>query len=138
MAFGDIDNDGAMDILINNNDGPPLLLHNHGTPGSHFVVFRLEGTRSNRDAIGARVQLSAGGLHQRRDVKSGGSYLSSSDPRLHFGLGKAATVDRVEVRWPSGLRQTFGPLPTDRFYLLREGTAAPKPQTFTPPRSGRQ
>ena len=138
VAFGDIDNDGAMDILINNNDGPPLLLHNRGTPGSHFIVFRLEGTRSNRDAIGARVLLSAGGLHQRRDVKSGGSYLSSSDPRLHFGLGKAASVERVEVRWPSGLRQTFGPLPADRFYLLREGAADPVPQTFAPPRSGRR
>jgi hypothetical protein len=135
-AFGDCDNDGNLDILVSTNDGPPLLLHNSGAPGTHFVNFKLVGTKSNRDAVGARVRLTAGGLTQMRDVKNGGSYLSSSDPRLHFGLGRAAAIDRLEVRWPSGLRQTFGPLPADGIYLLREGAPTPELQTFQPPRPG--
>ena len=108
VAFGDLFNDGNVDVLVNNNDGPPTLLRNQGTgskPANHWISLQLIGTRSNRDAIGARVFLTAGGMRQRRDVKSGGSDLSSSDPRLHFGLGGAAPVDSVEVRWPSGLKQ---------------------------------
>ena len=134
-AFGDYDNDGREDVLINNNDGPPVLLHNE-TTGGHWFSLRLVGVRSNRDAIGARVWISAGGLRQMRDVKSGGSYLSSSDPRLHFGLGKAAAIDQMEVRWPSGLHQKFGRLAGDAFYVLREGAAVPAAQTFRPPRPG--
>jgi len=133
-AFGDYDNDGDVDILVSNNDGPPVLLRNGGTPGTHSVSFRLVGEKSNRDAVGARVRITAGSLRQMRDVKSGGSYLSSSDLRLHFGLGDATTIERVEVRWPSGLRQTFGPLPADRFYVLREGRSEVEPQRFRPPR----
>ena len=125
LAFGDVNNNGAVDLLVNNNDGPPTLLNNPGTPGRHWINFRLMGTRSNRDAIGARVWITANGLRQMRDVHSGGSYLSSSDLRLHFGLGEAATVSRIETRWPSGLRQTYGPLAADHFYLLREGAPAP-------------
>lgn len=145
-AFGDFDNDGDIDILVNNNDGyieaPPVLLRNGGTPGRHFVSFRLIGVESNRDAIGARVWVTAGRLRQMREVKGGGSYLSSSDLRLHFGLGdgpvewagghKSMTLERVQVRWPSGRRQTFGPLPANAFYVLREGAPAPQRQTFMP------
>src|SRR5581483_11577292 len=133
-AFGDLDNDGNMDILVNNNDGPPVLLHNSGYPGRHFVSFLLIGTRSNRDAIGAQMTLTAGGLKQLREVRNGGSYLSCNDPRLHFGLGAATTVEKITVLWPSGLRQQFGPLPADGFYVLREGASQPEPQTFRPPR----
>src|SRR5262249_22584841 len=105
-AFGDIDNDGNLDILVNNNDGPPLLIWNPGGSGNHFRNLQLIGdpsrkdrkTRSSRDAIGAQVWVTAGGLRQRRDVKNAGSYLSSSEPRLHFGLGKATLVEKVEVR----------------------------------------
>jgi enediyne biosynthesis protein E4 len=127
-AFGDLFNDGNMDVLVNNNDGPPTLLRNQGgsaKPAPHWISLQLIGTRSNRDAIGARVFLTAGGMRQRRDQKSGGSYLSSSDPRLHFGLGSAATVDSIEVRWPSGLKQEVRNLSCDTFYTLREGDNAP-------------
>ena len=126
VAFGDFDNDGNTDILINTNDGPPVLIRNPGAWGCHWATFSLVGTRSNRDAIGAHVRVRAGALRLRRDMNNGGSNLSSSDPRLHFGLGHAARIDSVDVEWPSGLRQHFGPLPADTFYLLREG--APQPE----------
>jgi hypothetical protein len=133
VAFGDLFNDGNMDILVNNNDGPPVLLRNGGVPGNHFLSLLLVGTRSNRDAVGARVDVTAPGLKLRSDVRSGGSYLSSSDIRLHFGLGPASQADRVTVRWPSGSKQQFGPLPADRFYVLREGASTPTVQIFRPP-----
>jgi hypothetical protein len=136
-AFGDVDNDGDVDLLVNNNDGyaegPPLLLRND-RPQGHFISLSLVGVASNRDAIGARVWLTAGGARQVRDVKSGGSYLSSSDRRLHFGLGNATTVERIEVRWPSGRRQTLGPLPADTFYILREGSSPTRRQFPAPAR----
>jgi hypothetical protein len=137
-AFGDIDNDGDLDILVNNNDGPPLLLRNSGAPGTHFVNLRLIGTtvnrqtKSPRDPIGATVWITTKQGRQMREVRSGGSYLSSNDLRLHFGLGEAASIDRLEVRWPSGQKQTFGPLAADRFYLLREGAKTLETQTFGP------
>ncbi len=80
------------------------------------------------------MTLTAGGLKQLREVRNGGSYLSCNDPRLHFGLGAATTVEKITVLWPSGLRQQFGPLPADGFYVLREGASQPEPQTFRPPR----
>jgi hypothetical protein len=114
-----------------------VLLRNNGAAGDgRFASLRLVGTRSNRDAIGARVWVTAGGRRQLRDVKSGGSYLSSSDPRLHVGLGDASEVERVEVRWPSGRRQSWERLPADGFYVLREGAPAAERQTFRPARAG--
>jgi hypothetical protein len=131
-AFGDLFNDGNMDIVVNNNDGPPVLLRNSGVKGNHFLSLLLIGARSNRDAIGARVDVKAGALKMRGDVRSGGSYLSSSDVRLHFGLGPATQADQITVRWPSGLKQQFGPLAADRFYALREGDATAHPQSMRP------
>ncbi len=131
-AFGDYDCNGTVDILVNNNDGPPLLLQNQGSPGRNFVSFKLIGGRSGRDAIGARIRITVGGLKQFREVRSGGSYLSSSDPRLHFGLGAASVVDHVEVIWPSGVRQRLDSLPADRFYQIREGDPHVSEQTFRP------
>src|SRR5689334_5213214 len=101
-AFGDLDNDGRVDILINNQNDPPTLLHNESENTGHWISIRTVGTKSNFDGIGARVILVTGGHRQIQEVTSGGSYLSQSDLRLHFGLGTASKVDRIEVRWPSG------------------------------------
>ena len=121
VAFVDYDNDGFVDVVVGNNGDPPLLLHNSGHNGNHFVNFRLVGTKSNRDAMGARIRVLAGGLSQIREIAGGGSYLSQSDLRANFGLGKAVRVDLVEISWPSGQKQTFRDVAADKFYLIQEG-----------------
>src|SRR6266404_362243 len=107
VAFADFDNDGFVDVVVANNGDPPLLLHNSGGNGNHFLNFKLVGTKSNRDAMGARIRIVAGGLSQIREIAGGGSYLSQSDLRANFGLGKATRVESVEITWPSGQRQVF-------------------------------
>jgi hypothetical protein len=108
-AFGDIFNDGHIDVVLNCIDSPPLLLRNVVKNGNHWLGLKLVGTgRSPKDAIGAKVFLSAGGVRQRADVFSGGSYSSSSDPRLHFGLGTARTIETLEIDWPDGVKQKLG------------------------------
>ncbi len=124
VAFADFDNDGFVDIIVANNGDPPALLHNSGDNGNHFVNFRLVGTKSNRDAMGARIRVHAGGLSQIREIAGGGSYLSQSALRANFGLGKSAVVDLIEIRWPSGAMQTFRNLPADKFYQITEGSDA--------------
>jgi enediyne biosynthesis protein E4 len=121
-AFADFDNDGFVDIVVANNGDVPLLLHNSGGNGNHFLNFKLVGTKSNRDAMGARIRVLSGGISQIREIAGGGSYLSQSDLRATFGLGKAAHAETVEIKWPSGLGQTFHNVEADRFYLIREGT----------------
>jgi len=121
VAFLDYDNDGNVDLVVANNGDPPLLLHNGGGTGNHFVNFRLVGTRSNRDAMGARVKLRSGGLTQIREIAGGGSYLSQSDLRANFGLGARTVAEEVEIRWPSGMHQTFHNVKADKFYLIIEG-----------------
>ncbi len=121
VAFGDFDNDGNVDVVVANNNDPPLLLHNSGVRGRHFVTLRLVGVKSNRDAMGARVTLKSGQMSQIREVAGGGSYLSQSDLRLHFGLGEASKVDSIEIAWPSGLRQVLRDMPADQFYMIEEG-----------------
>jgi hypothetical protein len=121
VAFADFDNDGFLDIVVGNNGDPPLLLHNEGGNGNHFVNFRLVGTKSNRDAMGARVRIVTGGLSQIREIAGGGSYLSQSDLRANFGLAKTNRVETVEIRWPNGLKQVFHDVEADRFYLVVEG-----------------
>jgi enediyne biosynthesis protein E4 len=120
-AFADFDNDGFLDVVVANNGDPPLLLHNSGGNGNHFVSFKLVGTKSNRDAMGARLKLTAGGMTQIREIAGGGSYLSQSDLRAHFGLGSTAKIDKLEITWPSGAQQTFRDLPADQFYSIQEG-----------------
>jgi hypothetical protein len=120
-AFADFDNDGSVDIVVANVGDPPLLLHNSGAPGNHFINFKLVGTKSNRDAMGARIKLTAGGLSQIREIAGGGSYLSQSDLRAHFGLGHATRIDSLEITWPSGSRQAFRDVEADKFYLIEEG-----------------
>ncbi len=121
VAFVDLDNDGFVDVVVANNGDPPLLLHNSGGNGNHFVNFRLVGTKSNRDAMGTRIRVTAAGISQIREIAGGGSYLSQSDLRANFGLGKASRVQSVEIRWPSGQKQTFHDLEVDKFYLIEEG-----------------
>jgi enediyne biosynthesis protein E4 len=121
VAFLDFDNDGFVDLVVANNGDPPLLLHNSGGNGNHFLNFKLVGTKTNRDAMGARIRILAGGISQIREIEGGGSYLSQSDLRANFGLGKAARAETVEVKWPSGLQQTFRNVEADKFYLIEEG-----------------
>jgi hypothetical protein len=124
LATGDFDNDGRVDALIIDDDGPVRLLHNQGGHVGSWIGLSLVGTgRSNRDAIGARVVLEAGGRRQVREVQTAGSYLSASDRRLHFGLGTAAAVTRITVRWPDGSTESFGPLSINRYHTLRQGSA---------------
>ena len=113
-AFGDIDNDGAIEVAINNQNEAPSLLKLAVNPPGHWLTIKLVGTRSNRSAIGAQVKVVRGGHLQLAEVRSGGSYLSQSDLRLHFGLGSAAKVDRIEIAWPGGGKQALEDIPADR------------------------
>jgi hypothetical protein len=106
LVSGDVDNDGDLDLLVTHNGAAPQLLRN-GNGQGNALVARLVGARSNRDGIGARVTVTAGGRTQVREVKSGSSYLGQNDIRAHFGLGDAARVDRVQVRWPAGTTETI-------------------------------
>jgi enediyne biosynthesis protein E4 len=121
VAFADFDNDGFTDVVVANNGDTPLLLHNSGGNGNHFLNFKLVGTKSNRDAMGTRIRLVDGGLSQIREIAGGGSYLSQSDLRANFGLGKAAKVNAIEITWPSGQKQVFSNTEADKFYLVEEG-----------------
>jgi hypothetical protein len=121
-AFGDLDDDGDTDVVIVQQNGPAVLLSNVGRTGRRWIGFRLLGTRSNRDGVGARVEVQAGGRSAVRAATAGGSYLSSNDPRLLFGLGDAAAVEAVVVTWPSGAKETFRGLAPGRYHRLREGT----------------
>jgi enediyne biosynthesis protein E4 len=121
-AFGDFDNDGRVDVAIANVNDQPDLFRSMGDGTNHWVTLTLVGVRSNRDAIGARVHLVAGGTGQWQEVRGGGSYLSQNDFRVHFGLGAAARVDRIDVRWPNGLEESWEQLDVDRFHTLKEGS----------------
>jgi len=121
-AFGDLFNDGRIDVVLNNIDSPPTLLRNVVKNSNHWITLKLVGgPKSPRDAIGAKVFVTAGGVRQRGDVFSGGSYASSSDQRLHFGLGTAVKVDKVEVDWPSGAKEEITIPGVDRFFTVKEG-----------------
>jgi len=108
-------------VLVINNDDRPTLLRNDTVGGRWFTV-RLEGTASNRDAIGAHVTIEAAGTRQIAEVRSGGSYLSHNDVRVHFGLGDRTKVDRLQIRWPNGRTETASELMSNRFYVAREGS----------------
>jgi enediyne biosynthesis protein E4 len=120
-AFGDLFNDGKIDVVMNPVDGPPVLLRNVNPDHHHWVELKLiGGPRSPRDAVGARVFLRANGMRQREDVMSGGSYISSNDQRPHFGLGNAADAGTAEIRWPSGAVESVRLAAVDRIYTITE------------------
>jgi enediyne biosynthesis protein E4 len=121
-AYGDIDNDGDLDILINNLDGPPTLLRNDGANRQSWLQVRCEGTASNRSAVGTRLTLRAGGNTQIREIKAGHSYGSKSDLRVHFGLGSAAEADELEIRWAAGKVQKLTKLRANQLLKLKEPT----------------
>ena len=124
-AFGDIDNDGWIDVAVANVNDRPDLYRVTGDPTRHWIELKLTGTTSNRDAIGARIHIATGGprpSEQWQEVRGGGSYLSQNDFRVHFGLAGAARVDRVDVRWPNGREEHWEGLPADRQHTLVEGT----------------
>jgi len=122
LAVGDLDNDGQLDVLIV-SEGRPLAYFRNQGPTGHFITFKLQGSTpaSNRDAVGARLTLTSAGHHQVAYRIGGGSFLSASDDRIHFGLGEATQAERVEVRWPSGHTDRYSGLAADRAYVLREG-----------------
>ncbi len=132
-AFGDINNDGNLDVVVFNVNGPPSLFINETTNSNHRVLFRLIGTKSNRAAIGARVVVITPTMTQIDEVRAGGSYNSTSDCRLHFGLGKEVTMKKVQVRWPSGFNQEFEELPADAIYEITEGQAIKKKAALAAP-----
>ena len=120
LAVGDLDNDGRQDVLILSHNQPLAYFHNR-TEGGRFLTLRLEGRQSNRDAVGAKVAVVSGGMNRVAWRIGGGSYQSASDPRLHFGLGAADRIDRVEIVWPSGRADRHQGLEPNTGYLLREG-----------------
>jgi len=125
-AFGDFNNDGGVDIVVSNvHDTPDLLRLDNPHPGNHWIMVRLVGTRSNRSAIGARVRCVVQGSIQTEEVRGGGSYLSQNDLRVHFGLGEASLIDRLEVRWPNGLEEEWTRVHANRIVTLKEGSGRP-------------
>ncbi len=128
LAAGDLDNDGLIDLVMVPQNVPLVFFRNRGASvAGHYVSFLLEGTRSNRDGVGAVVTVTAGGRRRRAWRYGGGSYQSASDPRLHFGLGRDR-VEEVEVHWPSGQVDRFKNVESDRCYRLREGESLRAPR----------
>jgi len=121
VAFGDLANNGNVDMVVLNVGEPPSLLLNTAKNSNHRVLFQLVGTKSNRAAIGARVTIHAGGMMQFDEVHGGGSYLSQNDLRLHFGLSVASHIDSVEVRWPNGNLEKLKDITADKIYTIVEG-----------------
>ncbi len=128
LAYGDLFNDGKIDVVINNLDGTPSFLRNVEKNANHWVELKLVGgPKSPKDAVGATVYVKANGFKQRADITSGGSYASTNDPRLHFGLGAATAVEAVEVHWPDGLVEQVKLPAIDAIYMVVEGSGIGKP-----------
>jgi hypothetical protein len=125
-AFGDFDNDGDVDVVVNNLDGGS---------GDGSILIKCVGSRSNRSAIGTRVRVTVGGRTRIDEVMSGSSYYSQNDLRLHFGLGQSPKADRVEVRWPSGLEESFEDLPAGHIFVIREAEGVVERRPFSGTRS---
>jgi len=119
-AFGDVDNDGDVDVIVANNNGPVRLLVNQATAGTHWLGLRLVGA-GGRDQVGARVHITTAGTVRHRRARADGSYASANDPRVHVGLGATAAPSEVVVQWPDGRRETFPAVPPDRYTTLTEG-----------------
>jgi hypothetical protein len=126
-AFGDLDGDGAVDVVVVNRDAPASVLHNARRPRGHWVLLHVR-ERTGGDALGAEVDVRAGERAWHARVSAGQSYLASNDPRVHVGLGALETVESVGVRWVDGGRETWGPLPADRVHVLSRGAGTPAPR----------
>lgn len=126
MAIGDLDNDGRLDAVVTTNDGPVHVLHNQTGAGNHWVMLKLVGHKSNRDAIGAEVIVTTNAGPQFATVSTGGSYLSSSDKRVHFGLGRETTIQSIEIRWPSGTKQILRNVSADQILQIEEPASPAK------------
>ena len=125
LAIGDIDNDGRLDAVISCNDGPALVLLNKTETSNHWITLKLVGVKSNRDAIGAQVRVLTSAGEQYSTVTTTSSYQSSSDKRLHFGLGSADTIREIEIRWPSGIRQLLTDQHVDTILTITEPSGGP-------------
>jgi hypothetical protein len=121
LAIGDLFNDGIQEVVVENLEGEPIILRPEGGPRNHWISFELAGTKADKLALNARVKVIAGGFAQTDEIRSGGSYLSQSDLRLHFGLGDQRQVEKLEVSWPSGKTEMLTNLAADRFYCVKEG-----------------
>jgi hypothetical protein len=130
LAAGDVDNDGDLDLLLTTNGGPAVLLRNDGGNAQNALAVHIIGTASNRDGIGARLKLISGGRTQVREIRSGSSYLSQNDMRAHFGLGRAAQVERLEVRWPSGRTDVMTSLMSNQIVTVKEGEGVTGKEPF--------
>ena len=127
LAVGDLDNDGRLDALVTTNDGPAFVLHNETPTQNHWLLLNLVGHKSNRDAIGAAVTLTTSATTQYATVSTAGSYQSSSDKRVHFGLGKEAVASRIEIRWPSGIVQILKEVKADQLLRIDEPASSSLP-----------
>ncbi|PYU60964.1 MAG: RNA-binding protein, partial [Acidobacteria bacterium] len=125
LAVGDLWNDGRISSVVSNMNAPPSLLVNDVRNGHHWIAFRAIGVKSNRDGIGAKITVRAGARTLVDEVRSGSSYISNNDMRVHFGLGAAVKIDGLQVRWPSGLLEEFGTLSADAIHTLKEGSGTP-------------
>jgi hypothetical protein len=130
VAFGDIDNDGDVDIVINDLDGSPQVLRNDGGNANNSILIKTVGVKSNRDGIGARVKVVSGDLTQIDEVRSGGSYISQSDLRLHFGLERRTKIDLIEIRWPSGVVDKITTANVNRIITVKEGRGVVEQKDF--------
>ncbi len=133
VAFGDLNNDGNVDMVIFNVGAPPSVFINETKNANHRVLFKLIATKSNRGAVGARITVTAGSRSQIEEIKAGSSYLSTNDPRLHFGLGADVSMDKVEVRWPNGNIETLRNVPSDAIYTITEGQGITATTKLAPP-----
>jgi hypothetical protein len=126
IAIGDLRKNGGIDVVVNNLDDVPSLFHCDPPPNAHWILLHLVGKRSNRDALGARIKLRAGGMEQMQDVHQSGGFLSSNDTRARFGLGDASVVDEIEITWPSGLLQKFQNIKSGQILRITEGENQPE------------
>jgi hypothetical protein len=126
VAIADFDNDGRLDMFVANANGEPYLYRNTEPTGNHWVQFALEGTKSNKTAVGAQVRLTAGGMTRLQFISGGNSFAGQSSSRVHFGLGDATKIDQIEVRWPAGEREVFTGLAVDKIQKIVEGSSRKK------------
>jgi hypothetical protein len=132
LAVGDLWNDGRLSAVISNMNAVPSLLVNQLRSPNHWIAIRTIGTKSNRDGIGARITVKTATRTLVDEVRSGSSYISQSDMRVHFGLGATTKIDWLEIRWPSGLTEKYSNLPVDQIQTVKEGSGEPVPETKKP------